>query len=79
MSDKKIIQRRRGDKQRALRQGNASFVERNDSHLPVSEQEMKHYASQMKDMFGNTQLPGIVTKGKTIPRRVLSNFSPLSR
>lgn len=79
MSDKKIIQRRRGDKQRALRQQNASFVERNDSHLPVSDQEMNGYVKQMREMFGDTQIPGIITKGKTIPRRVLSNFSPLSR
>lgn len=58
---------------------NASVVERSDSDRQCNSAEMKHYAEQMKAMFGDTQLPAVVYKGQTIPRRVLSDYSYLTR
>lgn len=34
---------------------------------------------QMQALMGNTQLPAVLYKGQTIPRRTLSDFSYLTR
>lgn len=58
---------------------NAGVVERNDGHLQVNSQELSHYKTQMTNMFRNTQLPAVLYKGELVPRRVLSDFSYLTK
>lgn len=60
---------------RAQRSQNCAVVERKDSHLAVGHSERMHYAQQMTELVGCTKVPGIVYKGATVPRRVLSDYS----
>jgi len=55
------------------------LVERNDSHHQLSGDDLNHYAKQMRSMFGDTQLPAVAYKGSVIPRRVLSDYSFLTK
>lgn len=79
MAKAKIVQRRRGDKQKAQRQLNSTVVENKDSHIQASSLEEQHYRDQMNRMFGDTQIPAVQYKGQYIPRRTLSSFSYLTK
>lgn len=57
----------------------AGVVERKDSHHQLSGEDMKPYLRQLEHMTGNTQLPAVLYKGTTVPRRVLSDFSYLTK
>lgn len=64
---------------RATKGMNCGVVERKDSHLSCTSQERSHYATQMTELCGNTQAPALLYKGKTIPRRVLSDYSFMTK
>lgn len=57
---------------------NCTVVERKDSHHQLRNDELKSYQKMMTETFGNTELPAVVYKGATIPRRTLSDFSYLT-
>ncbi len=57
---------------------NAAVVERKDGHHQLSGSDLQQYRDQMQRMFRDTKLPAVLYKGKTVPRRVLSDFSYLT-
>lgn len=71
----KSTARRRGDRQREARLTNCKEVINKESHIPCSPMERQQYVDQMTRMYKNTQIPAVVYKGDTIPRRMLSEYS----
>jgi len=67
------------EKVRTNRSINAKTVERSDSDKQCNQSELNHYRDQMTMLVGNSQIPGVTYKGNFVPRRVLSDFSYLTR
>lgn len=67
------------EKPRFNRSQNAKVVERTDSDKRCETKELGHYMDQMKALVGDTQVPAVQYKGNVIPRRVLSDYSYLTR
>lgn len=70
---------RQGGRARLTKGQNCGVVENKDSHLPCTSQERAHYGKQMTELCGDQKVPAVLYKGKTIPRRVLSEFGYLTK
>jgi len=58
---------------------NSSMPENRQNHITSDHKEIESYREKMKTAFGNDHLPPVVYKGDSVPKRVLSDYSYLTK